>query len=266
MSAALDRYLFRDSVIHALDPRVKLLGTLGFIIGNVLLADGAWVALLLGWALTLLVSASARLGPTFALRRSFIALPFMLAGFSVIFAVPGEVVARWQLGSLPLTVTDAGLVRFASLMLRTWLSVQMAILLTATTPFPDLMHALRHLRVPSLLVSIISFMYRYLFVLVEESQRLLRARAARSARLPGQRGGGSLVWRARVAGGMAGQLMIRSLDRADRVYFAMVSRGYRGHLLTMNRHTMTPRDWQLAALALASLLLIQLVGRVVDGR
>lgn len=261
-SSVLDRYLHRTSPVHALDPRVKLLVTVAFIVSNVLLPDGAWLAFGLAWALTLVASALSDLGAGFALRRSFIALPFMLAALSVVFAVPGETVARWQLGSLDLTVTDAGLVRMGSLMLRTWLSVQMAILLTATTPFPDLTHALRHLRVPAVLVSIISFMYRYLFVLVDEAQRLLRARASRSAALPGQKAGGSIAWRARVAGRMAGQLLIRSFDRADRVYLAMVARGYRGQLLTMNHHAMGPRDWQLAALAVTAMLLIQLVGRI----
>ncbi len=261
-SSVLDRYLWRESLIHSLDPRVKLLLAVGFIVGNVLLPDGAWIAFALAWGFTVLVSALARLGSGFALKRSFIALPFMLAGFSVIFAVPGEAIARWHLFSLDLTITDAGLVRFASLMLRTWLSVQMAILLTTTTAFPDLTHALRHLKVPAVLVAIISFMYRYLFVLVEEAQRLLRARASRAAALPGQRAGGSLLWRAKVAGNMAGQLLVRSMERADRVYLAMASRGYRGQLLTMNHHTMSARDWQAGTSALALLLLIQLVGRL----
>ena len=260
-SSVLDRYVFRHSPVHTLDPRVKLLVTVGFILGNVLLPDGAWLAFSLSWVLTVAVSVLAGLGPGFAARRSFIALPFMLATASVIFAVPGEPLARWELFGRAVTVTDAGVVRFASLMLRTWLSVQMAILLTATTPFPDLTHAMRHLKVPAVLVAIISFMYRYLFVLVDEAQRLLRARASRSAALPGQKAGGSLFWRARVAGNMAGQLLLRSLDRADRVYLAMVSRGYRGQLLTMTRHTMTPRDWQWSALAIGAIVLIQLIGR-----
>jgi cobalt/nickel transport system permease protein len=80
-------------------------------------------------------------------------------------------------------------------------------------------------------------------VLVDEVARLLRARSARSAQLPGRKGGGTLAWRAGVAGQMAGQLFIRSLERSDRVYQAMLARGYRGALLTMNPHVMRPLDW-----------------------
>jgi cobalt/nickel transport system permease protein len=146
--------------------------------------------------------------------------------------------------------------------IRGWLSVQLAILLTATTRFPDLMHALRHLRVPPILVAIVSFMYRYLFVLSEEATRLLRARDARSARVPALRGGGSVVWRARVAGNMAGQLFLRSYERSDRIYSAMLSRGYAGQLLTLNPHRMRPRDWSAAALASVVLLLLQWIGHL----
>ena len=136
----------------------------------------------------------------------------------------------------------------------------MAILLTATTQFPDLMHALRHLRLPQILVAVISFMYRYLFVLADEAMRLLRARQARSAQLPGQKAGGSLWWRARVAGNMVGQLFLRSYDRSDRVYNAMLARGYRGHFLTLNPHAMQPFDWLAGGIALLILLGFQGVG------
>jgi cobalt/nickel transport system permease protein len=124
------------------------------------------------------------------------------------------------------------------------------------------MHALRHLRVPSLLVAVISFMYRYLFVLADEVMRLLRARDSRSARLTGYRSGGSIPWRARVAGNMAGQLFLRSYERSDRVYNAMLSRGYTGHFLTLNPHSMRPRDWAAGVVAIALLLLLQLIGRL----
>jgi cobalt/nickel transport system permease protein len=135
----------------------------------------------------------------------------------------------------------------------------MAILLTATTQFPDLMHALRHLRVSSLLVAIISFMYRYLFVLVDEAMRLLRAREARSARLA-NRGGGSIWWRAKVAGNMVGQLFLRSYGRSDRVYNAMLARGYRGHFYTINAHVMKSSDWLAALSATLLMIFTQVIG------
>ncbi|MCA9972252.1 MAG: cobalt ECF transporter T component CbiQ [Anaerolineales bacterium] len=261
--STFDRYEQRASAVHRLDPRVKVVVTVLFVVSNVLLPDGAWWAFAAAYGLLLAVNRLASLSFGYLFKRSFIALPFALAAVTVIFTLPGAAVASWQLGERTLTATDAGLVRFGSILVRSWLSVQMAILLTATTQFPDLMHALHHLRVPQVLVSVISFMYRYLFVLVDEAIRLLRARDARSARLTADgKLGGTLLWRAKVAGSMVGQLFVRSFDRSDRVFNAMLARGYRGQMLTMNPHVMRPPDWAAAALALLALLGVQVLGRI----
>lgn len=257
-----DRYQASDSLIHRLDPRVKVVVTVLFILSNVLLPDGAWLAFLLAWGLILLVNGLARLPLTYAFKRSFIALPFALAAVTVIFTIPGQPLAAFQLGPWTLTTTDAGLIRFASIIIRSWLSVQVAILLVATTQFPDLMHALRHLRVPQILVAVVSFTYRYLFVLSDEVTRMLRAREARSARRAGYKSGGSLLWRATVAGHMVGQLFLRSYERSDRIYNAMVARGYRGHFFTLNPHLMRRSDWLIGTTAVLALLALQIVGRI----
>jgi cobalt/nickel transport system permease protein len=255
-----DRYETGQSLIHRLDPRVKVVVTVLFIISNVILPDGAWLAFLLAWGLVLAVNILAELRWDYALKRSFIALPFALAAITSIFTLSGQPAFTLTLGSWQLTASDAGLIRFASIVVRSWLSVQMAILLTATTQFPDLMHALRHLHVPSLLVAVISFMYRYLFVLADETMRLLRAREARSARPAGGGGGGTVFWRARVAGNMVGQLFLRSYERSDRVYNAMLARGYHGYIQTLNPHLMQPNDWLIGAVAVVMMVILQVVG------
>ena len=259
-----DRYEQKQSLIHQLDPRVKVVLTLLFIVSNALLPDGAWWAFLAAWGLVLMVSYLAQLSFVYTFKRSFIVLPFVLAAFTVMFTLPGEgevALVSWQIGSRPITIWQAGFIRFVSIVVRGWLSVQMAILLTATTQFPDLMHALQHLRVPAILISIISFMYRYLFVLADEAMRLLRAREARSAQL-GQNGGGTIRWRAKVAGYMVGQLLLRSLDRSDRVYNAMLSRGYDGRLLTLNPHHMHSYDWFIGGIGFLLIGSTQLIGRL----
>ena len=262
-SNTFDRYLTGASLIHRLDPRVKVLLTVLFIFSNVMLPDGAWLAFLLAWGLVLLANGLADLSWDYALKRSFIALPFALAAITSIFTIPGQPVFTLPLGSWQPAATDAGLIRFGSIVVRSWLSVQMAILLTATTQFPDLMHALRHLRVPALLVAVVSFMYRYLFVLADEVMRLLRARDARSARLPDVWGGGTVMWRARVAGNMVGQLFLRSYERSDRVYNAMLARGYQGYIQTLNPHVMEFRDWIVGGIALLLVIGLQILGRLV---
>jgi cobalt/nickel transport system permease protein len=258
---AFDRYHEKDSFLHRLDPRVKVLVTVIFIVSNALLPDGAWVAFLFGWFLLIAVNLLSKLGIGYTFKRSIIALPFALIAITVLFSIPGEPISTFQFLMWTMTITDAGLLRFVSILIRSWLSVQMAILLVAVTRFPDLIHALEHLRVPAILTTIIAFLYRYLFVLTDEVLRLIRARESRSAASAGNRFGGGVLWRAKVAGNMAGQLFLRSYERSDRIYNAMVARGYAGHLYTLNPHEMKSSDYFATALAIALIFILQLVGR-----
>ena len=259
---AFDRYHETESFIHHLDPRAKVVVTIAFILSNALPPDGAWTAFALSWFFLLFVNVLSNLGIMFTLKRSFVALPFALVAITVLFSIPGNTLTSFHFLFWDLTITDMGLLRFMSILVRSWLSVQMAILLVATARFPDIIHALEHLRVPSILTTIISFLYRYLFVLVDEVFRLLRAREARSAAVAGSRSGGSVPWRAGVAGNMAGQLFLRSYERSDRVYNAMLARGYTGHLQTMNPHVFRRVDTIVTMFAILFLLLLQLAGRL----
>jgi cobalt/nickel transport system permease protein len=261
-SSTIDRYQTGNSQIHQLDPRIKLVFAISFILSNVLLPDGAWLSFGLSWMIVLAITNLAQVKFGFVFKRSLIALPFALAAITLMFTLPGEPLTSFQLGSWTLTISDAGLIRFLSILARSWLSVQMAILLTATTKFPDLAHGLRHLGLPLILIAIISFMYRYLFVLVEEAGRLLRAREARSAAsVTGK--SPSVFWRARVAGNMVGQLFLRSYERSDRVYNAMVVRGFRGEFLTFTPHRLDLTDWTVLVSGLLLLVFLQIISNLI---
>jgi cobalt/nickel transport system permease protein len=258
---AFDRYHDHDSFIHRLDPRVKVVVTVVFIVSNALLPDGAWLAFGFAWFFLLFCNLLSKLGYAYTLKRSIIALPFALIAVTVLFSMPGNPLSTFHFLFWDFTITDAGLLRFVSILIRSWLSVQMAILLVAVTRFPDLVHALEHLHVPAILTTIIAFLYRYLFVLTDEVFRLLRARESRSAAAAGSSSGGGVAWRAKVAGNMAGQLFLRSYERSDRIYNAMLARGYAGHLYTLNPHEMKSKDYYATAFAIAVIFLMQLIGR-----
>jgi cobalt/nickel transport system permease protein len=138
-------------------------------------------------------------------------------------------------------------------------------MLAATTRFPDLLVALQQLKVPALLVAVVGLMWRYLFVLSDEVSRMLRARAGRSATAPGARAGGSLLWRARVAGGMAGSLFVRSLERADRVHAAMLSRGYKQGLPAGEATPLSGEAKRVLLLGTCLLALLWLLGMLTGG-
>ena len=259
---SFDRYQTGESPIHRLDPRVKLLITIAFIVSNVLLPDGAWLPFGLSLGLVDISTILSELNYGFVFKRSLIALPFTLAAVTLIFTMPGNPLLAFEIGPWQFTISNAGLVCFSSIVVRSWLSVQMAILLTATTTFPNITHGLRHLRVPLVLIAILSFMYRYLFVLGEEAVRLIRARDARSA-ISAIGNPPSLLWRARITGNMVGQLFLRSYERSDRVYNAMVARGFRGDFLTFTPHQINSTDWLTLITTLLLLVGLQLLSSIL---
>jgi len=260
----LDPYRPRTSLIHQLDPRVKLVLTLAFIFTVALTPPGAWPVYILLLAIIISVELLSDLGVGYVIKRAVLAFPFVLAALPIIFTVPGPTLASFSIGPWTLAISIPGLERFFSIAIKSWISVQAAIVLAASTSFPDLLVAMRAIRIPRMLVAVFSLMWRYLFVLADETVRLIRARSARSgdSGLPGLKKGGSVLWRARVTGGMAGNMFLRALERSDRIYMAMLSRGYDGEIRSLPLPKL--KTSQLAVLAaglvvLALLLLLSLV-------
>jgi len=250
-----DRYHAGASWVHTLDPRAKILMVVSFILGVSLAPVGAWLPFAGFFILLLGTCIASGLGPTYSVRRSFVAAPFVLAALTLPFTVPGP-----TLFTLPVfgwTASVPGTIRFASIVLRTWLAVQAAILLAATTPFPDLLWALSRLRFPGPLVAVIGFMYRYLFVAADEALRMMRARTARSAQPQAWTGAAarrpSIVWQGKVTGNMVGSLFLRSMERSERVYDAMLARGYDGEVRSLIHFHFRLLDAAALAVTLAAL-------------
>jgi cobalt/nickel transport system permease protein len=237
---------------------VKLIAALAFIVTTSLTPVGVWPVYVLLLALVVSVTVLSEIGVRRVLLRSTLALPFMLAALPIVFTSGETVLGTVPLGFANLTVYAEGLERFASIAVRSWISVQMAIVLASTTPFPDLLMAMRGIRIPRLLVAVFGLMWRYLFVMADEAGRLMRARESRSgstgdARL---RTGGTLAWRAKVTGGMAGSLFLRSIERGDRIYSAMASRGYDGEVRGFHPSGVPAAQWAVLAACLAVLALL----------
>jgi cobalt/nickel transport system permease protein len=268
----LDPYRPLLSPVHLLDGRVKLVLAVAFILTVSLTPLGAWPVYLLLLSILVSVEILSGLGIWYVQRRASLALPFVLAAFPLLFTTPGAALLNLPLGPWTLTLSAEGALRFTNVALKSWLSVQAAVVLAASTPFPDLLLAMRAVRIPRLLVAMFGLMWRYLFVLADEALRLMRARAARSGlarqsvRQAGRlRPGGSLAWRARVAGGMAGSLFLRALDRSDRIYVAMLSRGYDGEVRAFALPPVPPGARLTLVTGLAALALLWLSGLLVWG-
>lgn len=196
----MDRFSRLDSVVHRRPAGLKLTIALGLVLALVLVPS-AWV---LAPAASLLVTAAAlsRIPPAFLLRRLLILEPFVLgAAVLVLFE-------------------EDGTRRFALLIARATLCLATMILLANTTPFSELLRVMRRVRLPGLFITTLALMYRYLFVLVDETQRMRRARASRTFTASRRR-----VWAINAT--IIGQLFIRASERAERIYAAMCARGWR---------------------------------------
>jgi cobalt/nickel transport system permease protein len=131
------------------------------------------------------------------------------------------VAGGYTLGLGGLSLSRSGLWIFWNVLVKSCLGVFSIILLYSTTPFPSLVKGLERLGVPGVFTVLLSFMYRYLFLLTDEIHRMKRARDSRSF-------GGRWFWQLKTIGHMIGTLFLRSFHRAERVYLAMLSRGYQG--------------------------------------
>lgn len=263
----LDPYRPRPSPIHRLDPRVKFVLTLAFILTTALTPIGAWPVYILLFSMVLSVEMLSELGVGYVLKRASLALPFVLAALPVLVTAKGMPILAAPVGPWTLTITLEGVERFASIAVKSWLSVQMAIVLATSTPFPDLLVAMRAVRIPRLMVAIVGLAWRYMFVMADEALRLMRARASRSGTLAGQGNGtgvrlNALYWRARVTGGMAGNLFLRSFERADRIYAAMLARGYDGEVRTLGLPALRTADVLIALPFILILIAMQILARL----
>jgi cobalt/nickel transport system permease protein len=262
----IDHYLKIKSPIHRLDGRVKLVFTLALLLCCALLPAGSWSAYLLIFSILLALAIAANIGLVYLLSRSALALPFLLAALPIVFQTSGTFFT-FSIGDLVVSLSRDGFIRFISLGLKSWLSIMAAILLASTTSYTELLQAFRSLKFPQLLVAVFSLMWRYLFLMVEEVGRLTRARLSRSGINPlsQTRVGGSLVWRARVTGSMAGSLFIRSLERSERVYQAMLARGYDGEIRSLREVPLERKEILFLVLAIIVLFLFTIFISLVAG-
>ena len=232
----LDQYSHRDSFIHRLDPRTKFITTLFFILAVVLTPLGSWWAFILYLALITVWLLLSRVPVFYVLKRSLVIMPFvLLIAIFIPFFKEGEVAGSYNIWLWEVTVTYSGLQVLLNIVIKAWLSIISLILLTSTTRMSSLLRGLEKLRLPRVMVMILSFMYRYLFVLVDEVMRMKQARDSRNF-------GGGRLRKIRTVGSMIGTLFIRSYERGERVYAAMTARGFDGKTRTLENLNFRPAD------------------------
>jgi len=225
----LDTLSYRQTFVHGLDPRVKLLTTLVFIVTVLSFNKYEISGLVPFLVFPVVLIAAGNLPPGYLLRKVALAAPF--AFFVGVFNPLLDREVLVQMGTVGIA---GGWVSFASILIRFVLSVSAALTLIATTGLNAVCMAMERLGVPRVFAVQLLLLYRYLFVLIDEARRLVRARSLRSfgGSGPGLRGFGHMV----------GPLLLRTLDRAQRIHTAMLSRGFDGEIRMLRSLRIRGRD------------------------
>jgi cobalt/nickel transport system permease protein len=243
----LDQYADASGLLQRVPPAARVLITVLVALAAALLPLGAWLQMLLLLSGVLLLALLARVPLATLLYRSAPPiLLLMVASGGVLVLAPGPVLARVG----PFAITEPGALRVASAIGRGVPAILAGVLLISTTRFPELVAALRELRLPLVVTAALGLGYRYIYLLVDEVAQLQRAAASRNARA------GAVPRRAVLAAIVASALG-RSLARSERVQRAMVARGFTGTLPALHRHPLDARAWAgVGGFALAMLVLV----------
>ena len=219
-----------QSWLSNLDGRTKLAVFFAYVLAVLFTKPTAYLAWLSLAGLLLVLFAFTRLQIRWIAFRLMPVLPFVALGaFGVLLGGSKEM--------------------FLQVTVKMLLCVGAALWLSGTTPFTQLLEALRRLKVPSLLTVMLSFMFRYLFVLTEEAIRMSRAYQSRCPRKQTLRDAENI-------GRLTGALMLRTYDRAERIYLAMLSRGFSGEFRTLSLQKMTFADIAFLAFFVGSVIAI----------
>lgn len=238
-------YVHGHSWIHRLAPQCKLAAQLLFVIVVVLTPRQAFWAFGLYAIMLAGLIVAAGLPPRFVAKRLVFEVPFVLFAVLLPFIGGGP---RTQVFGLSLSVE--GLWGAWNIVAKATLGLAASILVAATTTMPEFLRGFEALHMPKVLTSTASFMIRYTDVIADEMHRMKIAREARGY-------DPRWIWQAKAIAASAGALFIRAYERGERVYLAMLSRGYTGSLPRLEETAPTGAMWAgaLAVPALAALVM-----------
>lgn len=254
----LDRLAYGDTPIHRLDPRAKVITTLVFLVCVVSFGKYEVLAMLPFALFPVVLAVRADLPLGFLMRKLVAVAPF-----AVLVGVFNPLLDREIITYVGGVGVAGGWVSYASILMRFFLTTIAALVLIAATSFSGVCVGLGRLGVPDVLVTQLLFLYRYIFVLGEETMHMARARALRSF---GRRGMGIGVYAQ-----ILGHLLLRTYARALRIYQAMLSRGFDGHVRILQELRFTVRDtafvlgWSMLFIVFRLIDVPLLVGSLVTG-
>ncbi|ADD67106.1 cobalt ABC transporter, inner membrane subunit CbiQ [Denitrovibrio acetiphilus DSM 12809] len=224
----IDELARQQSPVHSVEPLAKLITTLFFII-TVVSFDRYSLTPLFPFLLFPVVMISVGGLPLWYIVKSVL----IVSPFAVLVGIFNPIIDHSVVAHVFGVDITGGWLSFLSILLRFVLTVSSVLVLISLTGFNSVCGALERLRVPKPFVVQLMFLYRYLFLLVEEAGRMIMARTLRSF----GRGDGFRVYTS-----LLGHLLLRAMDRAQRIHLAMYSRGFSGNIHMIKRSRFGLKD------------------------
>lgn len=206
-----------EGVLTRFDARAVTLSLLCYLVAMLSLPATDLGDLLVMWCLLIMATSLSGVRFRSMFRKVIFVLPLIL-----LIGLFNPIIDRTPIATFSGVTITRGWVTFLAIILRGVMAVGAVAVVTEGIGFRAICYALRRLGVPKLFTEQLLFLHRYLFVIVEEAEDMSRARLARS--------GGKSGLRLRVWATLIGTLLIRSIDRAERIYGAMLARGYQGEM------------------------------------
>lgn len=244
-------YVHGHTPVHRLAPQCKLAAQLLFVIAVVATPREAFWAFAIYAAIVAATIRLAELPVGFVLKRLVVEVPFVLFAVLLPFLGGGE-----RTDVLGLSLSVEGLWGAWNILAKATLGLGASIVVAATTTMPEFLRGFERLRLPRAFTSTASFMIRYLDVIADEMRRMKVARQARGF-------DPRWLWQARAVAASAGSLFIRSYERGERVYQAMLSRGYTGSLPKVDEAPASAASWIAALSVPAAAALVATIAWVV---
>ncbi len=242
----------RAGLFQSLDARVKVVSMLALLIGVSLSHSLLVIAAV--YLLLLILAWTSAIPVDFFIKRVWLVLPFFtgLVVIPALFITPGPVLLHLPLG-LVITATGVNTVLF--LLLRVSTSVSLTLLLILTTPWNTVLSALSVLYLPDVFILVLGMTYRYIYLLLHLANDMFLSRKSRVV------GYLSTSDNQHVLAAVSATLLGKSLDMSSEVYLAMVSRGFRGSIITLKPFQMRAKDWCWLAAFLAIAVVVIVMGR-----
>lgn len=211
----LDEMAERDVWINHVHPLSKVIVTIMYLVLVMSYEKGNLIGLC-GMSLYLIILIILGEIP---LRQALYRLRFVLLAV-LLLGIANPIFDRQVVANIGSVAITSGMISMITLFLKAGMAVLASFILIQTTSIENICYALRKLHVPKVLVTLILLIYRYVILMLKETERITQAY---SLRAPGQKGIHYKSW-----GSLAGQLLLRSMDKAELVYESMMLRGFTG--------------------------------------